>query len=65
MFLCEVNPTSYEELKAMKQVENKVQIETLSLEIEVYKILNQFNSANKHKMEPIPICIIPEHFKTK
>ena len=50
----------------MKQVENKVQIETLSSrEIEVYKILNQFNSANKHKMEPIPICIIPEHFKTK
>ncbi|PDH52458.1 MAG: NAD(+) synthase [Cryomorphaceae bacterium MED-G14] len=58
---------SYEELeKAMKQVENKVQIETLSSrEIEVYKILNQFNYANKHKMEPIPICIIPEHFKTK
>jgi NAD+ synthase len=58
---------SYEELeKAMKQVETKAQIETLSSrEIEVYKILNQFNSTNKHKMEPIPICIIPEHFKTK
>ena len=58
---------SYEELeKAMKQVKDKVKIETLSSrEIEVYKILNQFKSANKHKMESIPVCIIPEKFKTK
>ena len=58
---------SYEELeKAMKQVKDKVKIETLSSrEIEVYKILNQFKSVNKHKMEPIPVCIIPEKFKTK
>ena len=58
---------SYEELeKAMKQAKDKVKIETLSSrEIEVYKILNQFKSANKHKMESIPVCIIPEKLKTK
>ena len=58
---------SYEELeKAMKQVKDKVKTETLnSREIEVFKILNQFKSVNKHKMEPIPVCIIPEKFKTK
>ena len=32
-------------------------------EIEVLKIYRRFNQANKHKMEPIPVCIIPEKFK--
>lgn len=32
-------------------------------EKEVFKIYKRFNSANKHKMIPIPICEIPTKFK--
>ena len=32
-------------------------------EKEVFDIYKKFNSANKHKMIPIPICEIPEHLK--
>lgn len=32
-------------------------------EKEVFTIYKRFNSANKHKMEPIPICIIPKNLK--
>jgi NAD+ synthase len=30
---------------------------------EVLKIYRSFNKANKHKMVPIPVCIIPKEFK--
>ena len=30
---------------------------------EVFKIYKRFNTSNKHKMVPIPICEIPENFK--
>ncbi|MGB0185750.1 MAG: NAD(+) synthase [Flavobacteriaceae bacterium] len=30
---------------------------------EVFAIFNQFNSANAHKMNPIPVCMIPETLK--
>ncbi|SFN55063.1 NAD+ synthase [Bizionia echini] len=30
---------------------------------EVFKIFKRFNNANKHKMNPIPICEIPNKFK--
>jgi NAD+ synthase len=30
---------------------------------EILKIYQKFNSANKHKMEPIPVCIIPQELK--
>nr|WP_298794435.1 NAD(+) synthase [uncultured Allomuricauda sp.] len=30
---------------------------------EVFSIYKKFNTANKHKMIPIPICEIPEHLK--
>ena len=58
---------TYEELeKAMKQIEDKVNFNELSSrEKDVYNILNFFNSSNKHKMEPIPICIIPDDVNTK
>lgn len=32
-------------------------------EIEVLQIYRSYNRANRHKMEPIPVCIIPEKFK--
>lgn len=30
---------------------------------EILEIYRKFNSANKHKMEPIPVCVIPSAFK--
>jgi NAD+ synthase len=27
---------------------------------EVLAIYRQFNAANQHKMQPIPVCVIPE-----
>ena len=30
---------------------------------EVLKLYRAFNSANKHKMEPIPVCVIPDAYK--
>ena len=32
-------------------------------EKEVFTIYKRLNSCNKHKMEPIPICLIPKEFK--
>lgn len=32
-------------------------------EKEVLKIYRRYNIANKHKMEPIPVCLIPENLK--
>jgi NAD+ synthase len=53
---------SYPELEwAMTFLENKTNtIESLSeRQLEVIKIYKKFNSANRHKMEAIPVCIIP------
>ena len=30
---------------------------------EVLAIYRKFNRANKHKMIPIPVCVIPENLK--
>ena len=30
---------------------------------EVLSIYRRLNKANKHKMEPIPVCVIPADFK--
>ena len=50
----------------MKQIEENIKFNELSKrEKDVYNILNFFNSSNKHKMEPIPICKIPEDLHTK
>ena len=32
-------------------------------QVEVLHIYRSYNRANRHKMEPIPVCIIPESFK--
>ena len=29
----------------------------------VFEIYNRFNAANKHKMNPIPVCEIPSNLK--
>ncbi len=32
-------------------------------QVEVLKIYEKFQKANQHKMQPIPVCNIPKHFK--
>ncbi len=55
---------SYDELEwAMKMQElGKSTGKFSSREEEVFKIYTRLNKANKHKMEPIPICEIPLEF---
>lgn len=56
---------SYEELE-WAMLENDSEINQTShseREKEVLKIYIRLNNANKHKMESIPVCIIPEEFK--
>ena len=52
---------SYDELEwAMKMQESGNTAGNFSpREEEVFKIYTRLNKANKHKMEPIPICEIP------
>ncbi|WP_372795064.1 NAD(+) synthase [Lutibacter sp.] len=56
---------SYNELEwAMKQVElGKTSANFKGRELEVFTIYKQRNLANKHKMEPIPVCEIPKELK--
>lgn len=56
---------SYDELEwAMKQAEKgKKEEEFSGREKEVYKIYQNRHRANKHKMDPIPVCEIPVHLK--
>ncbi|MGB7393388.1 MAG: NAD(+) synthase [Pricia sp.] len=53
---------SYPELEwAMKmQDEGKSESDFSGRKAEVYRIFKKFNSANRHKMIPIPVCEIPE-----
>ena len=56
---------SYDELEwAMLQVEKGKTIEDFDgRQKEVFTIYKQRNAANKHKMDPIPVCIIPNELK--
>ncbi|MFD2822076.1 NAD(+) synthase [Lacinutrix iliipiscaria] len=56
---------SYPELEwAMQmQEEGKTNDDFSGRELEVFKIYTRFNSSNKHKMIPIPICEIPTRLK--
>ena len=56
---------SYNELEwAMNELDNgKSESDFSGREKEVFNILKNFNTANKHKMVPIPICEIPENLK--
>ena len=56
---------SYDELEwAMKQDElGKTETDFNNREKVVFKIYKQRNNANKHKMAPIPVCLIPQKLK--
>jgi len=56
---------SYDELEwAMEQDELGKTFENFeNRELEVFTIYKQRNRANKHKMDPIPVCEIPSKFK--
>ncbi len=41
----------------------KTETDFTGRELEVFKIYKNFNTRNKHKMIPIPICEIPENLK--
>ncbi|WP_411030251.1 NAD(+) synthase [Spongiimicrobium sp. 3-5] len=57
---------SYPELEwAMKMSDLEKQPDDFSgREKEVFRIFKKFNSSNKHKMVPIPVCEIPEVLKS-
>ena len=56
---------SYDELEwAMTADENnQTSADFLGREKEVFDIYKRLNNANKHKMNPIPVCVIPVEFK--
>ena len=56
---------SYPELEwAMKmKEEGKVATDFSGREKEIFDIYVRYNSMNKHKMIPIPVCVIPEGLK--
>jgi NAD+ synthase len=52
---------TYEELEWVMENYQKIELQSLSQrQKEVINIYKRFNNQNKHKMEPIPICIIPK-----
>ena len=53
---------SYDELEqAMDQANKNINVETLSdREQEVFHIYLSYNKRNQHKMNPIPVCVIPK-----
>lgn len=56
---------SYDELEwAMNQDElGKIESDFKDRKKEVFKIYKYRNNANKHKMDPIPVCLIPKELK--
>jgi NAD+ synthase len=55
---------SYDELEwAMNYVSSNLSIELNDRQKEVLSIYLSRNKANKHKVEPIPVCIIPDELK--
>ena len=56
---------SYDELEwAMNEIENNKKAENfLGREKEVFEIYSKLNSINQHKMNPIPVCLIPLDYK--
>lgn len=56
---------SYPELEWAMQMddEGKTAADFTGRQKEVFKIYKRFNTANKHKMIPIPVCEIPEGLK--
>tara|TARA_A100001015_G_scaffold139882_1_gene155139 strand:+ start:630 stop:1412 length:783 start_codon:yes stop_codon:yes gene_type:complete len=53
---------TYDELEKAMMQESKSDINLSQREIEVMSIYKSFNSSNKHKMDPIPVCEIPKDY---
>jgi len=56
---------SYDELElAMKQADSGLSVDELQgREKEVFTIYSRLNANNQHKMNPIPVCEVPEAMK--
>lgn len=56
---------NYDELEwAMLAAENGAKIENFEgRQAEVFKIYSRLNAINQHKMQPIPVCLIPKRLK--
>lgn len=55
---------TYDELEwAMSYINNKMENPTNDRQNEVLNIYKRLNKINKHKMNPIPVCLIPENLK--
>ena len=55
---------SYDELEwAMLAYENSIENRYTGRKKEVFDIFTRLHSANKHKMNPIPVCILPKKLK--
>jgi len=56
---------NYDELEWAMNMDNKGKTanDFNGREKEVFKIFKRYNSANKHKMIPIPVCEIPEKYR--
>ncbi len=57
---------SYPELEWAMRISEKANIDFTSFttrEQEVFQIYTRLNTINQHKMEPIPVCEIPQEFK--
>ena len=53
---------TYDELEKAMMQESKSDINLSQREIEVMGIYKSFNSSNRHKMDPIPVCAIPKDY---
>jgi NAD+ synthase len=58
---------SYPELEWAMRIAEKADIDFTSFsprEQEVFQIYTRLNALNQHKMDPIPVCEIPNQFKS-
>ena len=53
---------TYDELEKAMLQELKSEVNLSQREIEVMSIYKSFNSSNRHKMDPIPVCAIPKDY---
>ncbi len=54
---------TYDELEWAMNIDETEHTNLNTRQQEVLKIYNKLNQANQHKMQPIPVCEIPEEFK--
>ena len=53
---------TYDELEKAMMQESKSHLNLSQRETEVMSIYKSFNSSNRHKMDPIPVCAIPKDY---